>query len=85
MLDGHLLQLLLVTALFPSILGTGTAPLLPLLFPEPIPDGALSLEGCSPTAQNGGWGGLCWESVICSEREGVVHLGMVAQLWWCWG
>lgn len=38
------------------------------LFPEPVPDGALSLEGCSPTAQNGGWGGLCWEAVVGSER-----------------
>lgn len=55
MLDGHLLQLLLITALFPSILGTGTAP---FLFPEPIPDGALSLEGCSPTAQRR-LGGVC--------------------------
>lgn len=84
MLDGHLFQLLLTTALFPSILGTGTAPFLPLLLPELFPDGALALEGCSPEAQKGGWGGLCWEAVVCSERWGSLP-GMVAQTCWCWG
>lgn len=62
MLDGHLFQLLLTTALFPSILGTGTAPFLPLLLPELFPDGALALEGCSPEAQKGGWG-------VCAGRQ----------------
>lgn len=69
--DGHLFQLLLTTALFPSILGTGTAPFLPILFPELFPDGPLALEG-----QNGGWG------VCAGRQQPAVRGGGPYRGWW---
>lgn len=69
MLGGLLLWLLLATALCPGLLGTGIAPFLLLLLPECVlcvPAGAPSLVDCSPMALEGGWGGLCWEVVVCA-------------------